>query len=98
MIVNSEIANLAENTSSVYVPHCTVVDLYSGTNYTGKCARLWGGNHVYNLSNIAFPDGGTDDCVQVNPGTDITNQCRGSNNTGCWNDSASSVKVWATQC
>lgn len=97
--MNSNISNIEENTSSVYVPHCTVVDLFQKPNYKGKCIRLWGGNAVYNLSNIPFEDNRPDgECVQINAGQYTTNRCENANNDGCWNDSASSLKVWGTEC
>ncbi len=86
-------ASLKENTSSVYVPHGTVVDLYLKPDFRGKCVRLFGGNHTYNLSHIPDDQEDNGQCAHINPGQYSTAVCK-INNDGCWNDSASSAKVY----
>lgn len=95
MAPGEEKSDLKENTSSVFVPDGTVVELYLKKDFKGKCIKLWGGNHTYNLG--AIPDTQGDGCAQISPGQYTNTVCRstwGSNNDGCWNDSASSVKVY----
>lgn len=79
----SDLGSWGDAISSVRVPHGLKLTLYQKTNFGGKKLELPGGWFHPHLSLFAFDDAGT------YIGRDVC----GSRNSGCWNDTASSLKV-----
>jgi len=74
-----------DSMSSIRIPTGLKVTLYQHTNYGGEQLTLDAnlGSSDHNLTYFAFPSG------RYNG----ENTCRGAS-TGCWNDTASSMKVY----
>lgn len=78
-----DLGSWSDAISSLRVPKGLKLTLYQKTNFEGKKLEMPGGWNHPHLSLFAFDDNGT------YIGRDVC----GSNNSGCWNDTASSMKV-----
>lgn len=78
----SDLGSWNDAISSLRVPSGLKVTLYQKVNFGGSKLDLLANDHT-NLSHFTFPQGGW-------AGRDVC----GSNNSNCWNDTASSMKVY----
>ena len=82
-----DLGDMADEASSLKVPSNLKVILYQKKNFEGNELPLAAGDYP-NLKHFKFRQGASDN------GKDYGfNVCEDSNNTDCWNDSASSMKV-----